>query len=131
MRRDRPLSRRAGFTLVEIMVVVVILGILATLATTNVFTYIFKGKKGKAQSDITSICNAVDTYAMEKGLPAESDISKLWEGEEKLLKAQPIDPWDEPYVYRKKGPREYVVFSKGEDKLADTDDDISSEKKSP
>ncbi len=61
------ISNRKGFTLIEIMVVVVILSILATVVTIQVIDYIHKGRVTKVRTDIASFESALELYKMDAG----------------------------------------------------------------
>ena len=67
MRRQRLLAERAGFTLIEIMVVIIILGLLATLVIPNITGYTEKAKREKARADIASIEGALELFKADNG----------------------------------------------------------------
>src|SRR5439155_226721 len=96
----------------------------------NVVPYLLRSKRAKVEADLQTVTHAVNVYAMTRSLPSEADFPKLWEGPktERLLEEKPVDPWGHDLVYRKRSEYQFVVFSKGEDGLPDTDDDISSDK---
>jgi general secretion pathway protein G len=126
-------SSQAGFTLVEIMVVIVILGLLATLVVQNVVGAGDEARIQKAQADVTSIANSVKLYRATKGkapesldvLTSDEERSKPW-----YLDNLTQDPWDHDYEIRDgDAPNEWEVVSLGPDGLANTEDDISSKLK--
>jgi general secretion pathway protein G len=122
---------QAGFTLVEIMVVIVILGLLATLVVPNVIGMGDEAKVTKAQSDVKMIAGAVTLYRTKKGkLPESLDV--LIETDDKgggaLLTELSKDPWDHDYELREDGPNKWEVISLGPDGVA-SEDDISSKAK--
>lgn len=116
--RRRQAGRRAaeqGFTLVELMVVIVILGLLATIVAINVIPSGEKAKVIKAKTDIATIEGALDNYKLQndvypttsQGLealvsaPAGADPAKYQRGG--YIKKLPNDPWGRPYLYASPG----------------------------
>ena len=111
-RSARPASRAAGFTLIEIMVVVVILGILGALIVPNVIGRPDQAKVEAATSDLRAISTALEMYRMDNGNYPSSDQgldalvtqpsgypeARRWNPDGYLQKV-PKDPWDEPYLY--------------------------------
>lgn len=109
----RARSRR-GFSFIEVMMVVVIIGLLAGAVAWNVTGVVDSAKTNRARSDIAAISKALDTYYLQHSrYPSNS------EGLEKLaLKYNNLtDPWGHPYRYNKPGPGDepYEVFSLGAD----------------
>lgn len=70
-RKENPVvqtnRRRGGFSLVEIMIALVIVGLLATVVTINVRSYLLNAKRKKATQDIAALQGALDTYFAEVG----------------------------------------------------------------
>ncbi|MBF0295207.1 MAG: type II secretion system major pseudopilin GspG [Magnetococcales bacterium] len=142
MKRS-PLSRAAGFTLIEVMVVVVILGILATLIIPKIMSRPDEARQTKAILDIQSIGQALDLYRLdntqypttEQGLkaltvkPEIEPVPKRWRAEGYLPKP-PVDPWGNPYVYLSPGLHgQYDLLSFGADGMPGGDEkgaDITS-----
>lgn len=128
-RRERPES---GFTLVEIMVVVVILGILVTLFARNVFDIFGDSQIGLAETKVKLLDESVGTYKVKNGRMPKS-LEELTEPNERGLQIErelPKDPWGNDYELRKGDKAsEWAVISAGPDGTFDTDDDISSKKK--
>ena len=120
-------SRQAGFTLIEIMVVVVILGILAAIVAPNVISRIDDAAITRAKQDIRGIESALKLYYMDNsrypstnlGLEAlveqPNDQSvRNWRGP--YLDKLPRDPWNNPYRYLYPGQHgEFDVFTYGAD----------------
>ncbi len=98
--------RRRGFTLVEVMVVVVILGILATTATVAVRDYLVSGKRNAAKSEIAQIIAALELFYVEHDrYPSnEQGLGVLQERSDQhpdgLLRSGDLkDPWGNDYEY--------------------------------
>lgn len=132
----REKSRR-GFTLVELMVVIVIIGLLAGVVTMSVRSYLIRSRQNVAKLEIAKICQALDTFyshfdkypANEKGIGALTEKSTAFP--EGLLNKMPLDPWGHPYEYQSPGRKgAYEVISYGADHReggTGADTDISSD----
>lgn len=121
---QRPLAAgKRGFSLAELMVVIVIIALLATFVANNAIPMLFKAGKAKAGVDIMSISNAIDIFAIENGGRYPDSLELLITPDENgltYLKDQttvPLDPWDNPYVYEpaSRGGATYRVISYGKD----------------
>lgn len=115
-------NRRAAFTLAELMVVIVIIGLLATLVVPNVMKKLFVANKTKAKADITAIVNAVDSYGIENAGRYPDSLEVLVTPDENgftFLKGEaiPKDPWGYEYGYEppSAGNQKYRVYSNGKD----------------
>jgi general secretion pathway protein G len=121
-----------GFTLVEIMVVIVILGLLATLVVPNIMASSDEAKVGKANSDVNMLADQVRMYYVKQSRLPES-LEELVTKDEKgnsMIERLPTDPWNTPYeLVEGDTRREFEVISCGPDKSQGTDDDISSKGK--
>ncbi len=101
--------RRGGFTLAEMMVVIVILGLLATLVVTNVMKNLGQAMGGKVRSDIVAIESALENYAINNSGRYPDSLEPLItpdvNGQAYLkLNAVPKDPWKNEYQYEAPGP---------------------------
>lgn len=120
-----------GFTLVELMVVIVLIGLLAGTVTYAVFPALFKGKITAAKGDLHTFKGAIGFYYVnhtkfpetleelvqpdpENGYP-----SGYLDGTTEL----PLDPWKQEYGYQKEGDS-YEIWSLGPDMQENTDDDL-------
>ena len=120
-------SKQSGFTLIEIMVVVVIMGILAGLVGVAVFGNVDKAKVESVKSDLRVMSQALDLYRLDnnkypstdQGLDAlinRPDNAKTWPEEGYLKKKEvPLDPWNNPYNYISESNRSYDLYSFGAD----------------
>jgi general secretion pathway protein G len=122
-------SLRRGFTLLEVMVVVVILGILAALVVPKILSRPDEARVIAAQQDIASMMQALKLYRLdnqrypstEQGLqalvarPASAPLAANWKAGG-YVERVPRDPWGNPYHYLNPGVRgELDVFSMGAD----------------
>ena len=118
---------QSGFTLIEIMVVVVILGILAALIAPNVINRIDDAQSVKVQQDLRALESALKLYRLdnfrypdtEDGLEAlitpPQDPNVRWPAGG-YLDRLPKDPWDRPYLYLHPGNQsEFDVYTLGRD----------------
>ncbi len=117
-------SKTAGFTLIEILLVVVIIGMLATIAAINVPKFLGQGRESKAKADVSSISTALHLYNMNEGKYPGS-LSALQEGNDPYMQSLPKDPWGRDYQYSSSSSRKglrFEVFSFGEDGVQSADD---------
>ncbi len=98
-------KRRSAFTLVELMVVVVIIGVLATVVTVSVGDYLVQGKQAAAKAEVAQMSNALSLYHTEfdrypdndEGLAALKQTSPTHP--HGILQGDLQDPWGHEYVY--------------------------------
>jgi general secretion pathway protein G len=125
-RKDPARGKPNGFTLVELLVVLAILGLVAAVATPQVLKYLAKAKTDTARIDVKGIGVALDLFLLDTGhYPSEQEglavlvekpNSGEWHGPYLKSKRIPLDPWGRPYNYRIPGQHgDYDLFTFGAD----------------
>jgi general secretion pathway protein G len=127
MKRDKSRPGGRGFTLVEIMIVIIIIGLIAALVAPRFFGKLSTAKQKTAKMQIEHFGTALDAFRLdvgryptsEEGLKAlreKPSGAENWQGPY-LPKEIPLDPWGAPYVYKSPGEKEeYDIISYGLDK---------------
>jgi general secretion pathway protein G len=102
-----------GFTLMELLVVIAVIGVLATLVAPSIFQHVGAAKDATARSQIEMLGAALDAYRLDNGrypssrqgldavwnAPSTDPRPSNWRGPY-LRKAVPLDPWGHPYLYK-------------------------------
>lgn len=138
----KQLGGAKGFTLLELLVVIVIIGLLAAYVGPKYFSQLGKSEVTIAKAQIEAFEKSLDTYRLDVGrypsaeeglaalLAAPASAGAKWNGPY-LKKGVPPDPWGKPYQYRAPGTKgEYEIISLGKDGQpggAGEDADISSQ----
>ena len=126
-RTPRLRRLEAGFTLIEIMVVILILGLLATIVVQSLRGATDKAKRTKAEADLSEIKTALDRYYLDNGYypttdqglqalvsaPSSGSVPANYESGG-YLQSIPKDPWGNPYFFQSDG-NSYVLKSFGAD----------------
>jgi general secretion pathway protein G len=119
--------RASGFTLIEIMVVVVIIGLLAAIVAPNVIRNLNKATVARAKQDIRTIQTAMaEFYSEHYRYPTEDEGLQILAGQSnaigqqdlpKYIERVPRDPWQRDYLYNNPGQRggDYDVYTLGAD----------------
>jgi general secretion pathway protein G len=116
----------AGLTLVELLVVLVILGLLATVGGLQVVKYLGRARTDTARMQLEDLSSAVDLFRIDMGrppTPAETLAAlldqppnqSLWRGPYLRKRASLTDPWGRAFVYRAEAGQAYEIVSLGAD----------------
>ena len=123
-----------GFTLIEILVVIAIVGLLVGFVGPAVFSRFREAQLDHAQNEVRRIAKVVEHYAMKTGdgnVTIEKLVTEDSKGSRWLesTKRPPEDPWGQPYELRADAgkPGRWLVVSAGPDRQLDTDDDVRSQ----
>lgn len=132
--------KQRGFTLLEVMVVIVILGIIASMVVPNLMGNQEQAARQKVVVDIQQLESALDMYRLRNGFyptteqglealvnPATSQPVPRVFPDGGFVRRLPKDPWGEEYILVSPGQMGRIdIFSKGPDRVAGTDDDIGN-----
>jgi general secretion pathway protein G len=118
------MSDRGGFTLIELILVTVIIGILAGMVTLTFAGRAEEARIKAAKGDIASYNTAIDLYALDHNDKLPASLSDLVSGKRTYVKELNKDPWGTPYVYTAKGST-YTIISAGRDGAPGTEDDVT------
>mgnify|MGYP005646112801 FL=1 len=121
MQRTLTPATGAGFTLIEILVVMAIIGMLAVMVAPNIFNQRAGAQRDAALSQISALEAALDTYRLDvgqypdslEGLVENDSGRAAWNGPY-LRREVPLDPWGNEYVYDSDG-RGFTLVSYGQD----------------
>lgn len=121
MQRTHTPTTAAGFTLIEILVVMAIIGMLAVMVAPNIFNQQSGAQRDAALSQISALEAALDTYRLDvgqypdslEGLVENDSGRAAWNGPY-LRREVPLDPWGNNYVYDSDG-RDFTLVSYGPD----------------
>ena len=128
MRRNR--RKNKAFTLVEVLVVIVLLALIASVYVPRMFRGMGEQKRKMARTKMANIESAIITFQLDSGrFPDESlgleelitppaDLEEKWRGPY-LKQSELLDPWENPYIYVEEGevnPGSFDLISYGADK---------------
>lgn len=129
--RHEPARRAPGFTLIEMLVVIVIIGVLAAVVAPRFFGRTDDAKIAAARAQISNFALALDAYQLDNGRypttdqglkalvekPSSAPLPDNWRGPYLSKKELPLDPWKNPYGYTCPGVHspDYDLFSGGKD----------------
>ena len=122
---------RTGFTLLELVVVIIVLGLLAAIVAPQILGRVSDARTTAAQTQVELFGTALDNYRLDNGSyptteqglsalrekPTRAPVPTNWRGPY-LRKDVPLDPWGKAYIYRSPGERNasgYDVMSLGRD----------------
>jgi general secretion pathway protein G len=123
-------SKVKGFSLMELMIVLIILGLLGSLVAPKLFSKVSSSKRKTAAAQMQMFETAIDTYRLDIGAAPHSleelraSTNSSWDGPY-LPKAIPLDPWGKSYIYQTPGQngQPFHIMSYGLDgKLGGTDE---------
>ncbi|MBT3191882.1 MAG: type II secretion system major pseudopilin GspG [Verrucomicrobia bacterium] len=128
------MSKRSGFTLIELMIVVIIMAALAGMVLPRLLDRADDAKINISKGEIASITMALKFYKLDNGtypsglseLMTKPASAKNWKGP--YLEKAAVDPWSRPYKYKFKGehnPTGFDLSSDGPD-LASSEDDVDN-----
>lgn len=116
------IGSETGFTLIEILIVVVIIGLIASLVAPNLMKNLTHSKREIAKAQIEMLASAIKTYMMDVGKYPDSleeliqSDKKGWNGPYLAKKKIPLDPWNRSFVYKCPGDHDaFDLFSYGAD----------------
>ena len=122
----------SGFTLIELILVTVIIGILAGAIVVNYGGFVTDAKIGRAKQDITNLVSVIQTYAIEHNdqYPKTLDVLSNASSGRVYIREIKADPWGNAYVYKPgSNPKlmDFKVFSAGPDGAPGTEDDVTED----
>jgi general secretion pathway protein G len=125
-------GRSRGFTLIEILVVMAIIGLIAAMVAPQVFKSLGGAKADAARAQLESLATSIDLYRLEVGkLPPDLDAlierpsgEERWNGPYLRKQRVPLDPWDREFIYRAPGEHgDFDLVSLGADGVEGGDGD--------
>src|SRR5258708_2357584 len=139
-----PMNNRSGFTLVEMLLVVMIIATLAAMIVPRFAGRTQEARIAAATADVrSSLASGLDLYEVDNGVyptteqglaallspPGTPPLPKKWRGPYLKKKGSFNDPWGNPYVYRSPGihnPEDYDLYSLGPDGTEEGNDNITN-----
>ena len=127
------MNNNGGFTLIELILVTVIIGILAGMVVTTFGGRVDDTQKRVAKGDIKMLGNQVELYALDHNdtyPPTLDDLLVSVNQKRAYIKERATDPWGNPYNYvpgTSTKLADYQIFSSGKDGIPGNEDDITSQ----
>jgi len=121
-------NNQSGFTLIEIMLVTIIIGILGGMVVMVFQGTAVNAKINTALGDIRSYQSSLDMFALENNDKYPESLNALVNGKKKYIRDLNKDPWGNAYIYMKPGqrhPESFDLFSAGPDGTKGTEDDVA------
>lgn len=123
---ERRLRSTGGFTLLELILVMVIIGVLAGMVTFQVAGRGTEARIVRTQADLSVYQRAVEAFALENNDQYPKSLNDLSGGKKEYITKIKNDPWNNPYIFRFPGKKaKYDLISRGPDGLEGNEDDIS------
>ena len=126
------IEKNSGFTIIELLIVVVIMGLLMSLVAPTMFSKVDSTKISTARAQMQMLQTSLDTFMLDMG-SYPKDLTALrestgagWDGPY-LPKRVRLDPWGNKYQYKqaREGRREFLLFSLGKDGQPGGEDDAA------
>lgn len=123
------MNNNSGFTLIELILVTVIIGILAGMVVQTFGGRVRETQIRAAKGDIASLSNAIDLYALDHNDTYPKSLQDLVSGDRKYVRELRKDPWGNDYIYKPGTDTkkvDYAIISAGPDGAPNTPDDVTS-----
>ncbi|MFA7691675.1 MAG: prepilin-type N-terminal cleavage/methylation domain-containing protein [Candidatus Hydrogenedentes bacterium] len=123
------MKSNSGFTLIELILVTVIIGILAGMITANYSGRVRETQIRAAKGDIATLSTQVDLFALDNNDSYPKTLNDLVTGKRRYIRELKMDPWGNPYIYKPPTDillADYDIYSAGPDGIPDNEDDVTS-----
>jgi general secretion pathway protein G len=119
------LKKDCGFTLVELLIVIIILAILTAIAIPSYAIFSDRARETATESEMSNIARALEIYIAEKyAYPAEADYPEALIDTKIMINIPENDPWETPYIYTSSNENSYMLKSLGINRTDGGNDDI-------
>lgn len=128
------MKSNSGFTLIELILVTVIIGILAGMITANYSGRVRETQIRAAKGDIDTLSKQVDLYALDNNDSYPKALDDLMTGKRRYIRELRPDPWGNQYLYKPPTDvllADYQIYSAGPDGIPDNEDDVTSSSPMP